>query len=49
MDLLKAVHDDTVYDGLVTHPDWIDTEKGRVLYRSRVRPRAGDDRRRGRP
>jgi hypothetical protein len=28
MDLLKAVHDDTVYDFLVAHPDWIDTEKG---------------------
>jgi LCP family protein required for cell wall assembly len=28
MELLKAVHDDTVYDFLVKHPTWIATEKG---------------------
>jgi len=28
MQLLKAVHDDKVYDFLVTHPTWIATEKG---------------------
>jgi hypothetical protein len=28
MDLLKAVHNDTVDDFPVAHPDWIDTEKG---------------------
>ncbi len=27
MQLLKAVHDDKVFDFLATHPDWVATEK----------------------
>jgi LCP family protein required for cell wall assembly len=28
MELLRAVHDDTVYDFVLAHPDWVATEKG---------------------